>query len=163
MGSKVVTPGLGFLYASTLGGYLGDMEPGERARSFICPFMLLKDGEPILVLGAAGGAMIPVAVVNAVVHFVDGGLPFPEAVRAPRIGPAADGFTMETHPGAGWTPEVVEAVRAMGMEVREVSRGGAFGRIHGIRHFSGTGHWEGVADPDWEGTALGPRKGKGGS
>ena len=162
MGSKVVTPGLGFLYASTLGGYLGDMEPGERARSFICPFMLLKDGKPIMVLGAAGGAMIPVAVVNAVVHFVDGGLPFPEAVQAPRIGPAAAGFTMETHVGAGWTPEVVEAVRAMGLEIREVAREGAFGRIHGIRHFPASGQWEGVADPDWEGTALGPRKGKGG-
>ena len=37
MGSKVATPGLGFLYASTLGGYLGRMEPGERARSFISP------------------------------------------------------------------------------------------------------------------------------
>ena len=37
MGSSVVTPGLGYLYASTLGGYLGRMEPGDRARSFISP------------------------------------------------------------------------------------------------------------------------------
>ena len=46
MGSKVVTPGLGFLYASTLGGYLGTMtQPGMRARSNINPFIVLKDGE----------------------------------------------------------------------------------------------------------------------
>lgn len=158
MGSKVATPGLGFLYASTLGGYLGDMQPGERARSFICPFMLMKDGEPVLVLGAAGGSMIPVAVVNAVVHFVDGGLPFPEAVTAPRIAPSGDAFRMETHPGAGWNDHTVDQVRALGMEVQEVPRQAAFGRIHGIRFNTATRRWEGVADPDWEGTALGAGK-----
>ncbi|MFQ5537587.1 MAG: gamma-glutamyltransferase [Gemmatimonadota bacterium] len=55
MGSKVVTPGLGFLYASTLGGYLGPMEPGERARSFISPVIVLKDGVPVLALEAPRG------------------------------------------------------------------------------------------------------------
>jgi N-acyl-D-amino-acid deacylase len=155
-GSRVATPGLGFLYATTLGGYLGDTEPGQRASSNICPFMVFHDGEPLLVLGASGGAMIPVAVVNAVVHFVDGGLSFPEAVAAPRV--AADrtgGVVLETHDGAGFTAELAEAVRALGLEVREDPRVGAFGRIHGIRHHSPSGLWEGVADPDWGGSALG--------
>ena len=58
MGSKVVTPGLGFLYASTLGGYLGRMEPGQRARSFISPVMVFRDGAPVLAMGAAGGSRI---------------------------------------------------------------------------------------------------------
>jgi gamma-glutamyltranspeptidase/glutathione hydrolase len=159
MGSKVVTPGLGFLYASTLGGYLGDMQAGERARSFICPFVVSRGGQPVMVLGAAGGSMIPVAVVNAIVHYVDGGLSFPEAVAAPRIAPGfGGGFSMETHYGAGWAPDVVEGVRELGLDVREVAREGGFGRIHGIGFDSGTGEWIGVADPDWEGTALGPRK-----
>jgi len=157
MGSKVATPGLGFLYASTLGGYLGEMEPGERARSFICPFMVMKDGEPVLVLGAAGGSMIPVAVVNAVVHFLDEEMTFPEAVTAPRIAPGRDGFNMETHYGAGWNENLIREVRALGLSVQEVPREAAFGRIHGIRFNSATGRWEGVADPDWEGSALGPR------
>jgi len=162
MGSKVVTPGLGFLYASTLGGYLGELQPGERARSFICPFMLSKDGEPAMVLGAAGGGMIPIAIVNAIVHFVDGGLPFPEAVAAPRIAPAGEGFTLETHTGAGWSSDLVEAVRDLGLEIRETPREAAFGRIHGIRFNAETRRWEGVADPDWEGTALGARWIRGG-
>ena len=162
MGSKVVTPGLGFLYASTLGGYLGEMQPGERARSFICPLMVMKDGMPVLVLGAAGGGMIPVAVVNAIVHFVDDGLSFPEAVAAPRIAPAGVGFSMETHTGAGWSGDLVNAVRALGLEIRETPREAAFGRIHGIRFNAETGRWEGVADPDWEGSALGARHTGGG-
>ena len=157
-GSRVATPGLGFLYATTLGGYLGDTEAGQRASSNICPFMVFEDGEPLLILGASGGAMIPVAVVNAVVHFVDGGLPFPQAVAAPRV--AADrtgGLVLETHEGAGYTPELAEVVRALGLEVRENPRVGAFGRIQGLRYHPATGHWEGVADPDWGGSALGAR------
>ncbi len=158
MGSKVATPGLGFLYAATLGGYLGRMEPGERARSNICPFLLLQDGDPVLVLGAAGGNMIEVAVVNAIVHFVDEGLPFFEAVAAPRVNGDENGnLVLETHAGAGFTPEFAEEVRALGYRVRETAREAAFGRIHGIRYHRESGLWEGVADPDWEGTALGPR------
>jgi len=158
MGSKVATPGLGFLYASTLGGYLGYMEPGERARSNICPFMVLEGGNPLLVLGGAGGAQIPVAVVNAIVHFVDGELPFPEAVTAPRVGPdRTGGVVLETHAGAGFSPELVESVEALGLRVRATPREAAFGRIHGIRYHAGTGRWEGVADPDWGGSALGAR------
>ena len=164
MGSKVATPGLGFLYASTLGGgYLRPMEPGERAATNISPLLVLKEGEPVLILGAAGGGMIPVAIVNAIVHFVDGGLPFPEAVAAPRVAGGLGGpLAMETHPGPGWTASLVDEVRAMGIEVREIDQTGAFGRIHGIRYFSGSGQWEGVADPDWEGTALGVRLRAGG-
>lgn len=102
--------------------------------------------------------MIPVAVVNAIVHYVDGGLPFPEAVAAPRIAPGfGGGFSMETHYGAGWALDVVEGVREMGLEVREVAREGAFGRIHGIGFDATTQEWVGVADPDWEGTALGSK------
>ena len=155
-GSRVATPGLGFLYATTLGGYLGETVPGQRASSNICPFMVFRDGEPLLILGASGGAMIPVAVVNAVVHFVDGGLPFSQAVTAPRV--SADrtgGVVLETHDGAGYTLELGEAIRDLGLEVREDPRVGAFGRIHGIRYHSHSGLWEGVADPDWGGSALG--------
>lgn len=158
MGSKVVTPGLGFLYASTLGGYLGPMEPGERARSNICPFMVMKDGQPLLVLGGAGGAQIPVAVVNAIVHFVDGGMPFPEALTAPRVGPdRSGGLLLEAHEGAGFSEDFLRTVESLGMSVRAVPRTAAFGRIHGIRYHAETGRWEGAADPDWGGSALGAR------
>ena len=42
MGSKVATKGLGFLYAVTLGGYLGDYSPGDRANSHISPTLIRK-------------------------------------------------------------------------------------------------------------------------
>jgi len=159
MGSMVVTPGLGFLYAATLGGYLGSFGSDGRAWSNISPLMVSKDGEPYLALGAAGGGNIPVAIVNALVHHIDENLPFPEAVAAPRVGPArGNRIAVEVHPGAGWTPEWVEDLRGLGFQPQEDFGTGDFGRIHGVRYHAARGIWEGVADPDWEGTALGPRR-----
>jgi hypothetical protein len=70
---------------------------------------------------------------------------------------------METHRGAGWSPDLVASVRAVGLEIREVPREAAFGRIHGIAFDVAAGIWVGVADPDWEGSALGARNSGGGS
>lgn len=162
LGSRVATPGLGFLYAATLGGYLGYMEPGERARSSISPLMVVRDGEPVLVLGAAGGARIISAVVQAVLRVVDQGMSLPDALAAARVHPIDGGIEMETSPGIGWGPEVVAEVESWGMEVQEVERDGAFGRIHGIWVNGETGEVVGVADPDWEGAAIVPN-GEGGS
>lgn len=166
MGSKIATPGLGFLYAATLGGYLGRLEPGERARSNISPLMVLDGGDPMLVLGAAGGARIVSAVVQAVCRVVDQGLSLPEALAAARLHPmqgsltspgSESGFQMETSPGIGWSPEAIAELRGLGFAVQEVPRAAAFGRIHGISHDAGTGAWTGAADPDWEGSAAPPR------
>ena len=154
LGSKVATPGLGFLHAATLGGYLGRMEPGERARSSISPLMVLRDGEPVLVLGAAGGARIISAVVQAVLRVVDQGMTLPDALAAARVHPVDGGIAMETSPGIGWTPDDVAEVQSWGMVVQEVEREGAFGRIHGIWVDPATGEVVGVADPDWEGAAV---------
>lgn len=158
MGSKVVTPGLGFLYASTLGGYLSSVdEPGERARSNICPFIVTRDGEVVLVLGAAGGGMIPPAVVHAVTRVIDFGMDLPEALEAPRVVGGYDGgLRAETSPMIGWSEAELAEMRALGLDVEEVERSGAFGRVHGIQLDPVTGTWIGAADPDWEGVARGP-------
>lgn len=158
LGSKVTTPGLGFLYAATLGGYLGHMEPGERARSSISPLMVLRDGEPVLVLGAAGGARIVSAVVQAVLRVVDHEMSLPDALAAARVHPIDGGIAMETSPRIGWTPETVAEVESLGLAVQTMERDGAFGRIHGIWIDPETGVKVGVADPDWEGAAAIPGK-----
>ncbi len=164
MGSKVVTPGLGFLYATTLGGYLGgEMVPGTRARSFITPLIVLEDGEPMLVLGAAGGMRILSAVVQAVTRVVDDDLNFAEALAAPRVHPTFDstftltGVAMETVPGRGWTAAQVKLVEDMGLRVSSSERPGSFGRIHGIRRDPVLGVWIAVADPGGEGSAVASR------
>lgn len=166
MGSKVITPGLGFLYAATLGGYLGRMEPGERARSHISPFMVERDGAPFLALGAAGGGRIPTAIVAAVSRVIDRDHSLADALRAPRIVPefpsqsvggdpdAETAVAVETETGLGFDSTVVATLQSFGIEVETVGRPGAFGRIHAVRWHPDTGEWEGAADPDWEGVAA---------
>jgi gamma-glutamyltranspeptidase/glutathione hydrolase len=168
MGSRVASPGLGFLYAATLGGYLGRMEPGERARSHISPFMVERDGQPFLALGAAGGGRIPTSIVAAVSRVVDQGLSLEEALRAPRIVPAFGSQTaegdpdapleveVETETGRGFEDAVVRWLQAAGFAVETVDRAGAFGRVHAVQWHPGSGVWEGAADPDWEGAAAVP-------
>lgn len=157
MGSKVVTPGLGFLYASTLGGYLGPVPGGFRARSNICPFIVMKDGEVILVLGAAGGGMIPPAVVHAITRVIDFDMSLPEALAEPRVAGGAGGtFNAETSPFIGWTEGEMAEMRSLGIDVNPTPRSGAFGRVHGIQYDPDSGTWIGAADPDWEGSARGP-------
>ena len=163
MGSKVATPGLGFLYAVTLGGYLGLSEPGERARSGITPFMVLKDGEPVMVLGAAGGIRIISAVVQAVTRVIDDEMSLPEALAAPRVHPEIDfssgfsGFSVEAAVDDGWSAESLAEFEAMGFDITPARFRGGFGRIHGLQYDAETGVWTGAADPDWEGAAVAPR------
>lgn len=168
LGSKVMTPGLGFVYAATLGGYLGRMEPGERARSHISPFMVERDGVPFLALGAAGGGRIPTAIVAAISRVIDRDLPLADALQAPRIVPdfpsqseggdpeAETAVEIELDTGLGFDSTVVAALRDLGIEVDPVERSGAFGRIHAVRWHPDTGEWEGAADPDWEGVTAVP-------
>lgn len=155
MGSKVVTPGLGFLYASTLGGYLGRMEPGQRASSFISPVMVFRDGEPILALGAAGGSRIVAGVTQVISRMIDQGMTLAEALEAPRVFQTDPGeLDAETSPVIGWTEAELDEMRALDLEIRTVERDGAFSRVHAVAREDGA--WRGGADPDWEGSARGP-------
>ncbi len=118
--------------------------------------MVLKDGKVVMVLGAAGGGMIPPAVVHAITRVIDFGMSLPEALAEPRVAGGRQGFAAETSPGIGWTADELDNMRALGLEVIEQERSGAFGRVHGIQYDPSTNTWIGAADPDWEGAARGP-------
>ncbi|OIN56122.1 gamma-glutamyltransferase family protein [Arsenicibacter rosenii] len=160
MGSGVATPGLGFMYAQTLGGgYLASMKGGERASSHISPVLLTKGGKPFMALGAAGGDLIPTAVVSVISRVIDRKLPLATAVAAPRVHPAdKETMLMETRTGLGWEAAVVDAEKARGFTVREVPQSGRFGRVHAIRFDTRKKRISGAADPDWEGEARAPQK-----
>jgi len=158
MGSKVVSPGLGFLYAATLGGYLGDFEAGQRAASHISPYIVTKDGKPFLILGAAGGSRIITAIVQVISRVIDRKMTLENALAAGRVHAVDTAILVETHEGSSWTAEYVNNLKELGLNVVEVERSGRFGRVHGIYFDKKTNTWYGAADPDWEGTALTPQK-----
>src|SRR5262245_27855420 len=78
LGSKVAAPGLGFLYAATM-GYLGDVKPGDRPFSSQSPLIVQQNGELRFVLGAAGARRIIPAIVTTLSRAIDQKLDFAQA------------------------------------------------------------------------------------
>lgn len=58
---------------------------GARLTTMMAPAVLLKAGQPRLVLGSGGSSRLRSAILQAVVNVVDFGLPLEEAVHRPRV------------------------------------------------------------------------------
>ena len=156
MGSKVATPGLGFLYAQTMGGYLGEVEPNLRVPSHISPIIIFKDEKPFLAIGAAGGSRIPSSIVNVVSNIIDNGMTLPEALYFPRVHPLENIINLEVVDGIGWIDSDSIYFSQKGYNVEMTRLSAKFGRIHAVMLDTITGEWIGCADPDWEGTSAYP-------
>jgi len=86
-GSGVVVPGTGIHLNNMLGeaDLVTGARPGERLTSMMAPSVVLRDGEPRLVLGSAGSARLRGAILQVVASVVGGGMSVAAAVDAPRI------------------------------------------------------------------------------
>lgn len=158
LGSKVTSEKHGFLFATTMGPYLGKMEPMDRASSHISPVLVFKDGKPILALGAAGGARIVPAVVQVISRFIDQNLSIEKAVEAARIYQLPDKLLIENHLGNIWIEsETIGNLRKLKIPIEEVKLPGQMGRVHALHFDLKSGLWKAAADPDWSGTAAGFR------
>lgn len=149
MGSRVATPGLGFLYAATLGGYLGEVEPGERAWSSQAPLLLLRGGRPAYVMGGAGARRILSALVQTISRMEDQGLSVVDAVAAPRFHPTDGTFILEEEREPGWPVGVDEALTGLGFTVERRASSTYFARLNVIRLGRAEEEVVGVADPRW--------------
>jgi gamma-glutamyltranspeptidase/glutathione hydrolase len=58
--------------------------PGKRPRSTLTPTMVLKDGEPAMVLGSPGADDQPLRIAQTFLNVVDFGMNIQEAIEAPR-------------------------------------------------------------------------------
>jgi len=155
MGSKVASKKNGFVLATTMGPYLGEMKPGERASSHISPVIILKDGKPFLALGAAGGARIVPAIVQVISRVIDQGMPLEQALSAGRVYQLPDRLLVENHKNVFWKDKkTMELLRQSGIKIEEIKTTAQFGRVHAIQ-YDNSGNWIGAADPDWSGTAKG--------
>ncbi len=164
-GARVITPELGFVYASTMGSYLSssDQKPGSRPRTTIAPTVVTRNGEVVLALGAAGGMRILSAIVQTISRHLDQGHDPVTAVALPRVHPVrgeteagerinyGERMHLEMTDVRGWSPEVSQSLQSAGFEVEATDRHAAFGRVHLVARTGDT--WQGVADQDWEGTA----------
>ena len=87
-GSGVVVPGTGIHLNNMLGEAdlaVDDAKPGERLTSMMSPSLVLKDGEPRLVVGSAGSNRLRGAILQVVDNVVRKGMDVRTAVDAPRV------------------------------------------------------------------------------
>jgi gamma-glutamyltranspeptidase/glutathione hydrolase len=101
--SGVVVPGTGVHLNNMLGEQdlnpLGfhRFPPGRRLPSMMAPTVVLRDGQPELVLGSAGSNRIRSAILQVILRVTDEGLRAPAAVTAPRL--HAEAGVVYTEPG----------------------------------------------------------------
>ena len=100
-GSKVVIPGTGLVLNNEMDdfsaqpgtpnafGLLGAennaIAPGKRPLSSMSPTIIVKDGEPVMTLGAAGGPKIITATLLAIIRRIDLQMSAQDAVRSARF------------------------------------------------------------------------------
>ncbi len=77
-------PGSANLYGLVQGS-ANTIAPGKRPLSSMSPTIVLKDGRPVLVVGAPGGSRIITTVLEIIVNVIDHGMSLQAAVDAPRI------------------------------------------------------------------------------
>jgi gamma-glutamyltranspeptidase/glutathione hydrolase len=88
--------------------------PGKRPLHNMCPSVVLRDGKPIVALGAVGGRRIPNTLFDVLLGFVGRGLPITEAVAAPREHTdGGDKLFLE----AAWPAAHVEYLKKVGYNV----------------------------------------------
>jgi gamma-glutamyltranspeptidase/glutathione hydrolase len=89
-GSGVIVPGTGIHLNNMLGEHHLNLarrrrRPGGRLTSMMAPSLVLRDGQPRLVVGSAGSARLRGAILQTVVNAVGHRLPVDEAIGAPRV------------------------------------------------------------------------------
>lgn len=153
MGSKVATDGLGFLYNVTmgpyLGGYLNEVNPGDRVSSHVSPTLFTKKNEVILAIGAAGGNKIPTAITQVAYRFLKQNISLNESLFFPRVYKFDGPTQLESHIGVD---RFYTNLSPSSFDIEKITYKGAFGRVHAIALDSINNKWIGSADPDWEGS-----------
>lgn len=165
-GSKIVIPGTGVLmnnemddfaiqpgvsnYFGLIGAEANTIAPRKRPLSSMSPTIVLKNGRPIMSVGAAGGPTIISQVALALIHAIDFGLDLETAQSQPRF-------------HHQWRPDELRIENAFGDPVlRELEKRGhkvvpvdVFGVAQAIGVHSAQRAFVGVADPRAYGKAAG--------
>ena len=176
MGTRLVAPGLGFIYATRLGAV-----PGSRPGSTIAPTIFSRtptsakasagkptmtgevlsaqsiDTPPVIALGGAGDARIISAVIQVISRMVDHKMSLADAVAAPRVHPdALKTLRIEEGPVSTWTAADRTRLEKWGFTLIGAPSG-FFGRVHAVSRSPAPGATAtGVAEPRWTGGAAGP-------
>ncbi|WP_404332473.1 gamma-glutamyltransferase [Mesobacillus maritimus] len=92
-GNGMVVPGYGFLLNNALYGRIPTQSPshpnyprpGMRSLSSMSPTLVMKDGKPVLTVGAPGSDTIITTVLQIMLNNLEFGMPLSDAIAEPRI------------------------------------------------------------------------------
>ena len=164
-GSKVLVPGTGILLNNQMddfslkpgvpnafglvGAEANAIAPGKRPLSSMSPTIVLKDGKPVLTVGAAGGPTIITQALLTIIRTIDLRQPLHQAVKAPR-------FHHQWSPNHvsiedGFRPEVLAALIARGHILKSRS---SFGTCQAIAFDQGSAVLTAVSEPRSGGAAA---------
>ena len=144
-------PGAPNLY-DLIGDAANAIAPGKRMVSSMTPTIVLKDHQPILLLGGRGGGRITTGVAQVIVNVIDFGMDVQEAVEAPRIHHQWVPDSLWYEQGA-LPDDVAEKLRAMGYELGEMKN--TLGKVNAIFIDGSRQLFFGAPDPREGGTAMG--------
>jgi len=156
MGCGVVVEGTGILLQSRAAGFRSDpdhfnkLEPHKRTMHTLNPLMVLKDGNPYIVMGVIGGDQQTQASQQIIANVVDFGMNMQEALDAPRWS-SAGGITLCVEEEIG--PDVRDALAAKGYRV--VVGRAYFGGAQAIMLDPASGDLLGATDTRIGGAAIG--------
>lgn len=122
------------------------VEPGKRPRSSMAPTIVMKDGKPLLAIGSPGGSQIIGYVAQALIAYIDWGMPVEAIVAQPHLINRFGTYEIEADTSA---EELAGPLKALGYEVKpgEMNSG-----LHAIE-LTAQG-LAGSADPRREGAVL---------
>ena len=165
-GSKIVVPGTGVVLNNQMddfsiqpgvanafglvGAEANAVAPGKRPLSSMSPTIVLKEGRPILSVGAAGGPTIISQTLLAIVNVIDFGMPVENALAQPRF-------------HHQWKPDELKIEKRAGQQVlRELEKRGhklapvdSLGAAQAIGFDAQAKVFFGAHDPRVEGKAEG--------
>lgn len=154
--SGAITPGLGFMYNNSMinfhpfAGHPNSIAPRKGRTTGMTPTLVLKEGKPVLVLGAPGATRIITAVLQTILNRLDFGMSVSDAVLAARFDCQGDTIKCQAR-----IPEYVCAeVRKQHPIVRMPQSHGGIALVHAISIDEKSGRLEGAADTGADGMAL---------
>lgn len=151
MDDFVTQPGQANLYGLVQGD-ANLVAPGKRPLSSMSPTIVLKDGKPMLALGASGGPRIITAVLQVMLGVIDEGRPLEQAIERTRL-------------HHQWQPDVVyfdrdpdaklaDGLKELGHDISPQRRGAVVQAIV----INETGQATGASDPRKGGQPAAPPK-----
>jgi gamma-glutamyltranspeptidase / glutathione hydrolase len=162
-GSKVTVPGTGMLLNNCMQlmdpvpGRANSIAPGKRILSSMSPTIVLKDGEPLMALGAPGGLRIFGAVMQGIANVLIHGMTIQQSFEAPRMWDR--GPELEIEQGFDRLPELKADLERRGHQVATPYK--VAGGMNGLIRDPETGLIEGAACWRADGVPVGYSGGEG--